>query len=227
MLSLRNVSKVYTGRITALALKSIDLTVERGEFVAVIGPSGSGKSTLMNIIGLLDRPSSGEYWIDGQEVSRWSDAKTARIRNRTLGFVYQSFNLVHALSARENVELPLVYRSMAPRERRLRAEKWLSQLGLGARLDHRPAELSGGQQQRVALARALVGEPPVLLADEPTGNLDDASARDIIRLFEDIRKQGQTIVLITHDRRFAAVADRTVTLASGILTPGTAASHAN
>lgn len=227
MLVLRDISKVYTGRVETVALRSISLTVGRGEFLAVVGPSGSGKSTLMNIIGLLDRPTTGRYWIDDREVTRWSDKKIAAIRNRTLGFVHQSFNLIPTLSARENVELPLVYRRVAPRQRRRLAAQWLSRLGLEDRIDHRPQELSGGQQQRVALARALVASPKVLLADEPTGNLDDVSARDIMRLFAEINDQGQTIVLITHDRRFAKEAHRVVTMADGSLTGEEAPTYAN
>lgn len=228
VLQLNGVSKIYHGRVTTTALSCIDLTVPEGEFLAIVGPSGSGKSTLMNIIGLLDRPTTGQYWIDGLEVGRWSDAHLAGLRNRTIGFVFQSFNLVPTLSARENVELPLVYRSLAPRVRRQSAEAWLKRLGLGHRMDYRPHELSGGQQQRVAVARALAGSPKILLADEPTGNLDDASRRDVTKIFEELRGSGQTIVLITHDAQFAAVADRRLRLADGILEmEARAASHAN
>jgi putative ABC transport system ATP-binding protein len=227
LLNLVNVSKIYTGRMRTPALNHVNLLVERGEFLAIVGPSGSGKSTLMNIIGLLDRPTTGEYWLDGQEVSRWPDTKMAVSRNRTLGFVYQSFNLIPTLSARENVELPLVYRRVPPRERHQRATAWLTRLGLGTRLDHRPQELSGGQQQRVALARALVGAPEVLLADEPTGNLDDATTREILKLFQDINSQGQTIILITHDRTLAAVTDRVVSLVGGNLKAEAVVSYAH
>ncbi len=228
VMMLEEVSKFYRGRRETLALSSVNLTVEDGQFVAVVGASGSGKSTLMNILGLLDRPSSGGYWIDGQDVARWSDARLAKLRNRTIGFVFQSFNLVPTLSARENVELPLVYRNMPPRERRVAAEHWLVRLGLEHRMEYRPSELSGGQQQRVALARALASNPKILLADEPTGNLDDTSTRDIMHIFEQLHGQGQTIVLITHDARFAAVADRIVALERGVLRPeAEAASHAN
>ena len=227
MLTMRDISKIYTGRVKTTALKSINMTISAGEFVAVVGPSGSGKSTLMNIMGLLDRPTTGRYWIDGVEVGRFSDRRLSRLRNQTLGFVHQHFNLISTLSARENVELPLIYRSVSPRERKLRAEQWLDRVGLADRLHYRPAELSGGQQQRVAIARALIGDPKILLADEPTGNLDDVSARDVSRVFDELHEEGQTIVLITHDRRFASAADRVLLLTRGTLNDGVVASYAN
>lgn len=228
MLQLTDIAKIYGGRRRTAALTDINLSVADGEFLAIVGPSGSGKSTLMNIMGLLDRPSSGRYWLAGEEVSAWSDRRMAQLRNRAIGFVFQSFNLVPTLSARENVELPLVYRGVAPRVRRQVSERWLRRVGLDHRLDYRPAELSGGQQQRVAVARALAGDPKFLLADEPTGNLDDASTREMMRIFEHVREQGQTIVMITHDARFAAVADRMVQLDGGHLTAAEGvSSHAN
>ncbi|NMP22070.1 ABC transporter ATP-binding protein [Sulfobacillus harzensis] len=228
MLVLEQVGKIYPGRRNAPALSDVDLTVADGEFLAVVGPSGSGKSTLMNIIGLLDRPTTGRYWLMGEEVGRWADRRLAKFRNRTIGFVFQSFNLVPTLTARENVELPLIYRGMPPRRRREVADHWLSELGLEHRLDYRPQELSGGQQQRVAVARALAAEPKLLLADEPTGNLDEQSSNDIMRLFQQLHREGQTIVLITHDRQFARVADRAVTIESGrLVSPREGALHAN
>ena len=227
MLVLRDIGKEYTERIKSLALRSVNLVVDRDEFLAVVGPSGSGKTTLMNIMGLLDHPTSGQYWLDGQEVTRWSDRRLAHIRNRSIGFVHQSFNLIPTLSARENVELPLVYRQIAPQKRRRAAEQWLERLGLSDRMAHRPGELSGGQQQRVAMARALIGNPKVLLADEPTGNLDDPSAAEIMKILEELCYRGQTVILITHNSRFAKAADRIVALREGTLQSGEAESFAN
>ncbi|PSR23120.1 MAG: macrolide ABC transporter ATP-binding protein [Sulfobacillus acidophilus] len=227
MLLLRDISKVYQGRSPAIALQGINLTLPQGEFLAVVGSSGSGKSTLLNILGLLDRPTTGEYWIDGTRVRGWSDARLARMRNETLGFVYQSFNLIPTLSARENVELPLVYRQVPPKERRHQVDLWLERVRLSDRMHHYPAELSGGQQQRVAVARALVHNPKVLFADEPTANLDGDSTDEIVRVFDEVHASGQTIVLITHDRYFAQAADRVVKLAHGRLVSEAVTRRAN
>lgn len=217
MIVLDQIAKTYPGRRRTPALANINLAIHEGEFVAVVGPSGSGKSTLMNILGLLDRPSEGRYWLQGHEVQRWSDRRLAALRNRTIGFVFQSFNLVPTLTARENVELPLVYRNVPPRRRREAADYWLRQLGLDQRLDYRPHELSGGQQQRVAIARAMAAEPRLLLADEPTGNLDEQTSEDIMQLFKRVQQEGQTVVLITHNSEFAAMADRVVRIEGGQL----------
>ncbi len=227
MLVLRNISKIYRGRSPAIALQGINLTVPHGEFLAVVGASGSGKSTLLNILGLLDRPTAGDYWIEGKTMTGWSDAHIARTRNETLGFVYQAFNLIPTLSARENVELPLVYRQVAPKVRQRRAEEWLHRVGLSDRMNHYPAELSGGQQQRVAIARALAAGPQVLFADEPTGNLDEESTDEMIRIFNEIHANGQTIVLITHDQHLALSADRVVRLAHGRLVSESVVRRAN
>ena len=217
MIVLEQIAKTYPGRRRTPALVNINLTVHEGEFVAVVGPSGSGKSTLMNILGLLDRPSEGRYWLQGNEVQRWSDRRLASLRNRTIGFVFQSFNLVPTLTARENVELPLVYRNVPPRRRREVADYWLRKLGLDHRLDYRPHELSGGQQQRAAVARAMAAEPRLLLADEPTGNLDEKTSQEMMRVFKQVQREGQTVVLITHNSDFAAMADRVVRIEGGQL----------
>jgi putative ABC transport system ATP-binding protein len=188
-----------------------------------MGPSGSGKSTLMNVIGCLDTPTSGEYWLNGQEVSRMPDDALARVRNREIGFVFQTFNLLPRASALQNVELPLVYGGVPARARRERARVALDRVGLGDRVDHRPNELSGGQRQRVAIARALVNEPAILLADEPTGNLDSATSEEIMKVFETLHTQGQTVIMVTHEAEIAAHAERVVVLRDGKIgsdTPG-------
>jgi putative ABC transport system ATP-binding protein len=190
------------------ALDRIDWSVERGEFVAVTGPSGSGKSTLLHILALLDRPSGGEYRLDGEDVARLADAERSRLRNRRIGLVFQAFQLVSHLSVVENVELPLAYRGVAPAERRRRAECALERVMLVHRRDHLPDELSGGEQQRTAIARALVTEPDLLLADEPTGNLDDVSTKGVLELFREIHRSGATVVVVTHNPRVAATAER-------------------
>ncbi|MGE0443328.1 MAG: ABC transporter ATP-binding protein [Gemmatimonadales bacterium] len=197
------------------ALRGVSLSIRRNEYVAIMGPSGSGKSTMMNLLGCLDTPTSGEYWLNGQEVSRMADDALARVRNKEIGFVFQTFNLLPRATALQNVELPLVYAGVAARERRERASQALQRVGLGDRMDHRPNELSGGQRQRVAIARSLVNEPSLLLADEPTGNLDSNTSADVMRVFERLHSQGQTIVLVTHEADIAAHAARVVTLRDG------------
>jgi len=215
-IDIRDVTRVYTmGEQSLKALKGVSLSVRRGESVAIMGTSGSGKSTLMNIIGCLDRPTSGSYHLLGKDVSRLSRAELATVRGRTLGFVFQSFNLLSRTSALENVELPLIYAGLGGRERHRRAAAALTRVGLGSRLDHRPSQLSGGQQQRVAIARALVGEPPILLADEPTGNLDSATSIEVMAILQGLVAQGITLVLVTHEPDIAAYLGRTVVLKDG------------
>ena len=197
------------------ALRGVDFQIRRNEFVAIMGPSGSGKSTLMNLIGCLDTPTGGEYWLNAQKVSELSDDELARIRNKEIGFVFQTFNLLPRADALHNVELPLIYAGQAAKERRSRAADALEKVGLGDRMHHRPNELSGGQRQRVAIARALVNSPSILLADEPTGNLDSATGAEIMALFENLHTNGQTIVLVTHELDIAAHAHRQIHLLDG------------
>ena len=199
------------------ALRGVDLDIARNEYVAIMGPSGSGKSTMMNLIGCLDTPSGGEYWLNGHEVSRMSDDALARVRNREIGFVFQTFNLLPRATALQNVELPLVYAGVSTRERHDRAREALQRVGLGDRMDHRPNELSGGQRQRVAIARALVNRPSILLADEPTGNLDSATSEEIMRVFESLHAGGQTVIMVTPEADIAAHAARTVILRDGVV----------
>jgi putative ABC transport system ATP-binding protein len=199
------------------ALRGVDVQIRRNEYVAVMGPSGSGKSTLMNLIGCLDTPTAGEYWLNAQKVSDLSDDALARIRNKEIGFVFQTFNLLPRASALHNVELPLIYAGIGARGRRERAATALTRVGLGDRMDHKPNELSGGQRQRVAIARALVNDPSILLADEPTGNLDSTTSQEIMEVFADLHRQGQTIVMVTHEADIAAHAARVVTLRDGLV----------
>ena len=206
------------GSETIRALNSVDCRIDANEYVAIMGPSGSGKSTLMNIIGCLDRPSEGEYWLDGENVSKLNDKALARVRNRMIGFVFQTFNLLSKSNALQNVETPLLYSGVGRRERRNRALQALERVGLGDRTFHKPSELSGGQRQRVAVARALVNDPAILLADEPTGNLDTRTGEDIMALFEELYGAGQTIILVTHEPEIAVRAKRHIHLRDGEVT---------
>ena len=199
------------------ALRGVDLAVRRNEYVAIMGPSGSGKSTLMNLIGCLDTPSSGEYWLNGQMVSKMSDDQLARVRNKEIGFVFQTFNLLPRATALHNVELPLVYAGVSSDERKRRAKEALARVQLSDRMDLRPNELSGGQRQRVAIARALVNNPSILLADEPTGNLDSQTSEEIMKVFEGLASQGQTVIMVTHEPDIAAHARRVVVLRDGVI----------
>jgi putative ABC transport system ATP-binding protein len=216
LIALEDITRVYTvGSEEVRALDGVSFRVERGEFVAVVGQSGSGKSTLMNILGCLDTPTSGRYAIRGEDVRGLEDDQLADLRNREIGFVFQTFQLLPRSTALANVELPLVYRGVPRRERRQRAQGALEAVGLGNRMHHRPNELSGGQRQRVSVARALVGEPSLLLADEPTGNLDSATGEEMMRLFGDLNRRGHTILLVTHEPRLAARCQRAVRLSDG------------
>ncbi len=223
LIELNDIHKTYyIGDISVPVLKGISLAVARGELVALMGASGSGKSTLMNILGCLDRPTSGRYWLDGEEMSKLSSDQRALVRNRKLGFVFQNFNLLPRTSALENVAMPLAYTSdISEREAQKRAREMLARLGLEDRLDHQPSQLSGGQQQRVAIARALVNRPPVLFADEPTGNLDSHTSEEILALFKELnRDDGITIILVTHDINVARHAQRTIHISDGLIVDG-------
>ena len=211
-----NLTRIYRpGQGEVKALSGVSLSIEAGEMAAVTGDSGSGKTTLMNLLGCMDRPSAGRYWLDGQDVSRLSDAELARIRNRRIGFVFQRFHLIPSMTALENAALPLVYRGRSAAQRAEAAAEALRRVGLGDRMDHRPCELSGGQQQRTAIARALAGDPQLLLADEPTGNLDRDSADAVMALFESLHREGRTLLLITHDPLIAARCKRVITIRAG------------
>ena len=219
VIELERVTKVYrTGSIPVAALRGVSLTISSGEYVAIIGPSGSGKSTLMHILGCLDTPSSGHYRLAGENVGGMTEAALAEVRNRRIGFVFQQFNLLSSMTAWQNVELPLVYAGVSRTERKERAMHALAKVGLTSRVQHRPGELSGGQQQRVAVARALVTEPDLILADEPTGNLDSVSAADVLRLMDELHESGRTLVLITHDTEVASASERVLGIRDGLLT---------
>nr|WP_197455513.1 ABC transporter ATP-binding protein [Stieleria neptunia] len=218
MIELRDVRRVYDlGEVQVHALRTVSLQIQRGEYIALVGPSGSGKSTLMNTLGCLDRPSHGSYLLDGQEIVSMNRDQRARIRNKQLGFVFQNFNLLNRTSALENVELPLMYGPrLSARQRHDRAREVLDQVGLGDRYHHHPSQLSGGQQQRVAIARALVNRPSILMGDEPTGNLDSQTSREVIALFQELNeKQGITVILVTHDPNIARNSKRTIVLRDG------------
>ena len=218
---MRKVNKVYRmGDEDAHVLKDIDLSVDEGEYLSVLGPSGSGKSTLMNIIGCLDVATSGEYVLRGRLIEDLTEAELARIRSREIGFIFQNSQLLPRLTAQKNVELPLIYAGVSPRERRRRAKEMLDRVGLSERRDHYPNQLSGGQQQRVAIARALVGNPSILLADEPTGALDQKTGRQVMELFGELSREGRTIIMITHDMNIAAYARRVVHIIDGELQEG-------
>ena len=216
LIKIKNMCKIYNpGENEVRALDNIDVTINRGEYVAIIGQSGSGKSTLMNMLGCLDVPSSGEYYLSGADVSSLEDDELSEIRNLEIGFIFQGFNLIPSLTALENVELPLIYRGIGKKERHKLAVKALERVGLGNRMDHKPSEMSGGQQQRAAIARAIAAAPPVILADEPTGNLDSASSKEIIRILEELYEDGRTVILITHDSDIADQARRVIRIKDG------------
>ena len=216
IIRIRDLAREYRmGSELILALRGVTLEIHRNEYVAIMGPSGSGKSTMMNVLGCLDTPTGGEYWLNGEEVSRLSDDALARVRNREIGFVFQTFNLLPRATALHNVELPLVYAGVRARERRDRAAAALERVGLAQRMDHRPNELSGGQRQRVAIARALVNQPSILLADEPTGNLDSVTSEEIMAVFAGLHAAGQTVIMVTHEPDIAARAARRIVLRDG------------
>lgn len=218
LIEARDLVKQYTmGEETVHALAGVNFAIARGEYCAIVGPSGSGKSTLMNILGGLDTPTGGRIIIDGNDIGAMDDSDLALFRNRTIGFVFQSFNLLPRMTAVENVELPMIYGGVDPKERRERAVALLTQVGLGQRLDHKPTQLSGGQQQRVAIARALAGRPALLLADEPTGALDSNTGREILELFGRLNSEGATVVLVTHDHGVAAATKRTIEMRDGLI----------
>jgi len=219
IISMTDIRKVYdTGKVKVEALKGIDLHIDKGEMVAIVGPSGSGKSTLMNLVGCLDTPTSGEYQLAGENVAGVTRDQLADIRNRRVGFVFQNFNLLPHITAQENIELPMLFGGVSPSERRDRAAELLTRVGLGDRLDHKPTELSGGQMQRVAIARALAMNPDIILADEPTGNLDSSAGTDIMSLFTELWEAGRTLVIITHDPALAKRAGRMVEIRDGRIT---------
>ena len=220
LIELKDIRKTYfLGEIDVPVLKGISLTIDRGEYVALMGASGSGKSTLMNTLGCLDRPTSGEYWLDGEELGSASGDRRARVRNKKIGFVFQSFNLLPRTSALDNVIMPLAYTAgnLSGAEQRRRGLAALEQVGLGDRVHHYPSQLSGGQQQRVAIARALINKPPVLFADEPTGNLDSKTSVEVMKMFGDLNAEGITVILVTHSEEIAACAKRTIRLQDGLI----------
>lgn len=216
LVEIRDICKVYNpGENEVKALDHVSLTIHENEFVAIIGQSGSGKSTLMNMLGCLDVPTSGSYFLHGQDVSHMSDDELSDVRNKEIGFIFQGFNLIQNLTALENVELPLIYRGVAKRERIELAQKALKKVGLENRMEHKPSEMSGGQQQRVAIARAIAQAPPIILADEPTGNLDSGSSREIMQILRELHEEGRTVILITHDNEIAAQAKRIIKIMDG------------
>ena len=226
LIEVKNVYKIYNpGENEVRALDGISVTIDHGEFVAIVGHSGSGKSTFMNMLGCLDTPTSGEYYLDGVNVAGMSDDELSDIRNKQIGFIFQGFNLIPSLSAQENVELPLVYRAMPAAQRRQLAEEALNRVGMGHRMDHKPSELSGGQQQRVAIARAIAARPPIIMADEPTGNLDTRSGEDVMKILHELNEEGRTIILITHDNDIARQATRAIRIIDGKVVSDTLASE--
>ena len=218
VITLEGITKTYVnGKLTVPVLHGIDLSIYEGEFTSIMGPSGSGKSTFMNILGCLDRPTSGSYRLDGEEVAHLGDDELAYVRNKRIGFVFQSFNLLPKLTALDNVALPMVYAGVSKAERTARASQLLTDLGLGTRLDHMPAELSGGQRQRVAIARALANDPAIIMADEPTVNLDSKASLDVMHIFTELYQEGRTIILVTHEPDIAEYAGRNVVLKDGLI----------
>ena len=216
LIEVRDVYKIYNpGENQVNALDGVSITIDEGEFVAIIGQSGSGKSTLMNMLGLLDTPTHGEYYINGKLVDDLTDDQMSAIRNEEIGFIFQGFNLISSLTALENVELPLVYRGMPKQERREISQDALERVGLGGRMNHLPAEMSGGQQQRVAVARAIAARPPVILADEPTGNLDTKSTKEVMAILHELKDEGRTVIVITHDKEIAEEAERVIRIRDG------------
>lgn len=217
LIKLQDVYKIYgEGKESEVrALDGVSLAIDHGEFVAIVGPSGSGKSTMMNILGCLDVPSHGSYWIDGVDVNERSDSQLSNLRNKQIGFIFQSFNLIHSMNALENVELPLIYQGINPEKRYHLAMEALERVGLGTRAAHRPTEMSGGQQQRVAIARAIATKPPIIMADEPTGALDSKTGREVLGFLQALNREGSTIILITHDNSIAETAKRLVRISDG------------